>query len=182
MMKFILDGVHKASYESFASRANDTVKIAYKRSTCRTRRIKKRHHCWVAAGHDFKSFIHFYDVSGNKNGKMSQRVYIDQILDPIVKPWLDQGHNFVLEEDGDSGHGPGKSNIVRTWKEEHGLEHYFNCPSSPDLSPIENCWQPVKQELYKYPHWDDETTKGLIYEGWSHVSQGFINEKVVTII
>ena len=86
---------------------------------------KKRHHFWAAAWHDFKSFIYFYDVSGNKNGKMSQRVYIDQILDPIVKPWLDQGHNFVLEEDGDSGHGPGKSNIVRTWKEEHGLEHYF---------------------------------------------------------
>ena len=142
---------------------------------------KKRHHCWAAAGHDFKSFIHFYDVSGNKNGKMSQRVYIDQILDSIIKPWLDQGHNFVLEEDGDSGHGPGKSKIVRTWKEEHGLEHYFNCPSSPDLSPIENCWQPVKQELYKSPHWDDETTKGLIYEGWSHVSQGFINEKVASM-
>lgn len=104
---------------------------------------------------------------------MSQRVvYIDQILGLI---------DFVLEEDGDSGHGPGKSNIVRTWKQENNLEYYFNCHSSLDLSPIENCWQPVQQHLHKYPHWDDNTTKELIYEGWTHVSQNFINDKVASM-
>ena len=108
-------------------------------------------------------------------------MYIDSILEPIVKPWIETGQNFVLEEDGDSGHGPGKSNIVKTWKETHGLEYYFNCPASPDLSPIENCWQPPKQHIRKYPHWDDSTTKELIYEGWSHVSQHFINEKVASM-
>jgi hypothetical protein len=98
----------------------------------------KRHHCWAAMGYDFKSDIRYYNVPGNANGKMSQRVYIDQILEPVIKPWLDQEHDFVLEEDGDSGHGPGKSNIVRAWKEKHNLKHYFNCAASPDLSPIEN--------------------------------------------
>lgn len=46
---------------------------------------KKRHHCWAVGGHNFKSVIHFYNVPGNINEKMSQRVYIDQILNPIVK-------------------------------------------------------------------------------------------------
>ena len=86
-------------------------------------------------GHNFKSDIRLYDVPGNTNGKMSQRVYIDQILKPVVKPWLDRGDDFCLKEDGDSGHGTSKNNIVRKWKEENG-----NCASSPDLSPIENCW------------------------------------------
>ena len=62
-------------------------------------------------------------------------------------------------------------------KENNGLESYFNCHNSPDLAPIENCWQPVKQALRKYPHWDNTTTKELIYEGWTHVNQRFINEK-----
>lgn len=139
---------------------------------------KKRHHCWAAVGHNFKSDIYFYNVAGNTNGKMSQQAYIDSILEPIVKPWIEAKHDFVLEEDGDSGHGPGKSNIVRTWKKNHGLEYYFNCPSSPDLSPIENCWLPPKNYVRKYPHWDDSTTKGLIYEGWATVSEAYINEKV----
>ena len=82
---------------------------------------KKRYHCWAAVGHNFKSEIYFYEVPGNTNEKMSQQVYIDQILDPIVKPWIQAHQDFVLEEDGDSGHGPGKSNIVRTWKENMGL-------------------------------------------------------------
>ena len=75
----------------------------------------------------------------------------------------------------------GEKNIVRTWKQENKLKYYFNCASSPDLSPTENMWQVPKQELRKYPHWDDHTTKGLIYEGWSHVSQEYINEKVSTM-
>ena len=109
---------------------------------------------------------------------MGQQVYIDQILEPIVKPWIQVHQDFVLEEDGDLGHRPGKSNIVRTWKENNGVESYFNCHNFPDLAPIENCWQPVKQTLRKYPHW---TTEELIYEGWTHVNQGFTNERISSI-
>ncbi|KAF1934605.1 hypothetical protein EJ02DRAFT_471768 [Clathrospora elynae] len=52
----------------------------------------------------------------SKNGKMSLEVYRDQILEPIVKPWLVQGDDFILEEDNDSGHGGGASkkwNVVK---------------------------------------------------------------------
>ena len=118
-------------------------------------------------------------MPGNSNGKISLKVYRDQILEPIVKPWLEEGQRFVLEEDGDSEHGKAMNkNIIRRWKEENRLNYYFNYASSPDLSPIENCWQPPKQHLRKYPHWDDATTKSLIIEGWEAVSQRFINKKV----
>ena len=50
----------------------------------------------------------------NTNGKMSQRFYIDQILQLIEKPWIEVNHDFILKEDGDSGHGLRKSNIVWT--------------------------------------------------------------------
>ena len=123
---------------------------------------EQRFHCWATVGYDFKSNITFYEIPENTNGKMSLQVYIDQILEPVVKPWLLEKQDFVLKEDGDSGHGKAKyCNIERQWKEVNGLEHFFNYASSPDLSPIENCWQP-KQHLKKFPHWDDHTTKELI--------------------
>ena len=53
---------------------------------------------------------------------MTHEVYINSILEPVVKPWLEAGHDFVLEEDNDSGHGPGAKNIVRDWKAKHSLE------------------------------------------------------------
>ncbi|KJZ80118.1 hypothetical protein HIM_00832 [Hirsutella minnesotensis 3608] len=97
-------------------------------------------HAWACVGYDFKSPLIWYEVSSNSNGKMSQKVYLEKILKGYIGPeLLEKGVSFILEEDGDSGHGPGKNNPVRTWKEEHGLKYFFNCASSPDLSPIENC-------------------------------------------
>lgn len=87
----------------------------------------------------------------------------------------------MLKEDGDSGHGTEKSSIVRKWKTQYSLDYYFNCSSSLNLSPIENCWQSIKQHIRKYPHWDDATLKELILEGWSHVTQDFINKQVSTM-
>ena len=96
----------------------------------------------------------------------------------MVKPWIIQGYDFELEEDSDSGHGKAKNNnIMQKWKVENELEYFFNCASSPDLSSIENCWQLPKQNLKKYPHWDDHTTNGLILERWGLVSQNLVNEK-----
>ncbi len=94
-------------------------------------------------------------------------------------------HSFILEEDGDSGHGfsTKKSDIVNIWKQQHGLNVYKNCASSPDLALIESCWQPVKQRLRKYPHWDDRTTKELIVEGWNEsINREFINTRVASML
>ena len=41
---------------------------------------RKRHHVWAAIGYNFRSDLTFYDVPGNKNGKMSKRIYYR--LDP----------------------------------------------------------------------------------------------------
>ena len=81
---------------------------------------------------------------------------------------MERGDDFILEKDQDSAHGVAKKDtgIVQQWKEVHGLRHYFNCSGSPDLAPIENCWQPLKQNLRKIPHWDLETIKNVVETTW----------------
>jgi hypothetical protein len=44
---------------------------------------------------------------------VTQKAYIEQILELVVKPLLDQGKDFVLFEDGDFGHSLGKKNHIR---------------------------------------------------------------------
>ena len=93
---------------------------------------------------NYKESLMFYEVPGNINGKMTMGVYID-IFEQHVLSLLKQGDTFILEEDGDSGYDKANNNnIMRQWKQQHGLQYYFNAPQSPDLSPIENCWQPTK--------------------------------------
>ena len=43
---------------------------------------------------------------------MKQEVYVNQILELVVKLWSEASHDFVFEKENNSGHGPGKSNIV----------------------------------------------------------------------
>ncbi|KAM3069669.1 hypothetical protein ACMFMG_010389 [Clarireedia jacksonii] len=102
------------------------------------------------------------------------------ILEPVVvKPWIQAGDDFVLEEDRDSGYGwnkNGTENKFKKWKRENGLEVYKNCRHSPDLAPIENAWQPLKSYLRSQPYWDDETMKGLIQEAWDGIKEEVINK------
>lgn len=139
----------------------------------------KKLHAWAAVGWDFKSLLVFYKILSNTNSKMTQRDYINQILNPIIKPWLGPTKpRFILEEDNNSSHSPGKGNIVHTWKKNNGVEYYFNCHSSPDLAIIKNCWQPPKQYVKKFPHFDKGDTRELALEGWDKVSTAFINSRV----
>ena len=92
---------------------------------------------------------------------MTQDAYITQIFEPVVLPWIQAGHSFVLEEDGDSGHGPGRHNSVRQWKEKHDFKYYVNCALSPDFVSIENGWLLMKLQVRKVPHWDENMTMDL---------------------
>jgi hypothetical protein len=144
---------------------------------------KKRVYGWGSIGYNFKSELVFYDIPSNLNGKMTQKAYIKKILEPQVLPWITRGDDFVLEEDRDSGHGPPRSkkgsNIVQVWKEKHGLKSYFNCPGSPDLSPIEDAWQLTKQYVRHYSHWEPDETRTLAQEVWDRITPERINRRIL---
>ncbi|KJZ73108.1 hypothetical protein HIM_07492 [Hirsutella minnesotensis 3608] len=69
-------------------------------------------HAWAWVGYDFKSPLIWYEVPTNT--KMSQKVYLEKVLEGYIGPeLLEKGVPFILEEDGDSSYGPGKNNPVR---------------------------------------------------------------------
>ena len=111
---------------------------------------------------------------------MSQQVYIDKILNPVVLPMLEAGEDFIMKEDRDSEHDPqDNNNRVRRWKTEKGLNYYINASSSPDLSVIENAFQPLKQKLSNTGHWDEETLFQRANWAWEHcVSYDYINRQI----
>jgi hypothetical protein len=140
-----------------------------------------RVHYWAAIGYNFKSPLVWYDVPSNKKGKMSLKVYRDTILEPVVGQWLRDGHDFVLEEDNDSGHGTGRSNIVTAWKKANNLTHFWNCSHSPDWVPIEKAWQAPKERTKRQCAWDDKYLKELAEEAWETLTQERINAWVEEI-
>lgn len=109
----------------------------------------KRLYYWAAVGYNFKSLIICYNVPTNKNGKMSHKVYIDSILEPVVSQWCLENTLWCLEEDSNSGYGKSQYlNVVSRWKEAHRISkdpsachrYYFNCSQSPNLAVIKDTW------------------------------------------
>lgn len=130
---------------------------------------EKKVHVWAAVGYNFCSNLVFYKVPGNTNGKMSQEVYIQSILEPVVKPWIDRGDDFVLWEDNDSGHGTTERSIAQIWKRRNACKAQFNIPSHPDLNIIENCWRWPKTRLKQHAHYSEEDITELMIEGWEEM-------------
>ena len=160
---------------------NDLSCIQYDHEPADPEQSQKCFHCWAMIEWNYKGSLMFYEVSGNTNNKMTMSVYIN-ILEQHVLPLLERGDIFILEEDGDSGHGrANNNNIVRQWKQHHGLQYYFNAPQSPDLAPIENCWQPTKGYIDREDHLSDEVLKAWIIESWNQLPMSFINRQILTM-
>ena len=94
---------------------------------------KKKVHAWSAIGKDFKAPLHFYNA-GNSNGAMIMTCYLD-LLKKEVANWP---KDWVLKEDGATGHGKDKDFIITKWKKANNISYYFNCLYLPDLALIQN--------------------------------------------
>lgn len=50
-------------------------------------------------------------------------MYKNQILKSVVKPWLLESQDFILEENGNSRYKKAQNqNIIQIWKEENNLK------------------------------------------------------------
>lgn len=93
---------------------------------------------------------------------------------------MNESERWVLEEDGDQGHGKVlNDNFVEKRKRDHGMSslrgskhgYYFNASLSPGSSTIEDGWNYPKYYIKKRPHWDAETVDTPVQEGWTAIPQ-----------
>jgi hypothetical protein len=154
-----------------------------------------RIHCWAMVGYGFKSAIVFYEGPTMPTGDMNQKVYIEQILEPHVKPLAQQQQQqmqqsgqpgnirrLVLFEENEPGYGPVESgqNRARNWKEANGVGYLFNAPRSRDLNIIEECWSPMEEYVCSIEHNGDKAKveEAIVKAWWERVDQNKINAAI----
>lgn len=127
---------------------------------------------------NYKRLLIFYEISGNINDKMMMTKYVS-IFNEYVLPLLKWGNDFILKENGNSGHNKANNNnMIRRWKQQYNLWYYFNAPQLPDLTFIENCWQLTKIFIKWENHLSDDILEQWIIELWRQLLQSFINKQV----
>lgn len=107
----------------------------------------------------------------NNNGKMSSAYYCNHIIKKVVKPWLDEGRSFILQEDCDSGH----TSPVTVKCKELGIKFFYNAPGSPDPSPIEKVWRQPFMVIESLPYSDWKELVADAKEAWDNINQKSIN-------
>jgi len=119
-------------------------------------------HGFCAVGYEYKKF--FFYITRNLNGKMSGRLYTNEILPTIES---DLTHR-TLFEDRDSAH---YSAMVTKWKEQHHIKWMLNAPRSPDLSVCETIAGSFKHYYEQKQIWGKKEAREWIMKIWENASQ-----------
>lgn len=96
---------------------------------------------FVVIGYNYRKIIQY--TVPNSVGKMTTKVYTEDILPALLKDFQDQG--LTLCQDADSAH---TSKTTIAWAKKHGLPLLTLPGVSPDLSILESLAHPLKKAFH----------------------------------
>jgi hypothetical protein len=120
-----------------------------------------------------------------QGNSMTQKYYVERLL-PIYVDAVktlrerDSTHTeeYELQEDGDPSHGLKREGLAQLYKAEHNIRNFVHPPQSPDLNPIEACWNILKQRVRKHVWHDIEELKEILQREWAAITQQEIQSRI----
>ena len=86
--------------------------------------------------------------------------------------------NWYLQEDGDPSHRHKKNGLAEHLKRENWIDNLAHPPQSPDLNPMEACWNILKQRIRRHVWRDLEELKAIIQQEWSNITMQEVRARI----
>ncbi|GFU13676.1 transposable element Tcb2 transposase [Trichonephila clavipes] len=116
------------------------------------------------------------------NGTMTGQRYIDEVLLPHVRlfPWC-CGDKFVFMDDNATCH---RTLAVQDCLDSEGIQRLVWPANSPDLNPIENCWDALGRQVSSrnYPPTNKNTLIRALTEEWDKLPQQLLDNVVQSMV
>lgn len=117
-----------------------------------------------------------------KGNAMTQKYYTERLLPvyitAIQKARLQDTQDWLLQEDGDPSHGLKKPGLAQQLKDSNWIPNLVHPPQSPDLNPMEACWNILKQRV-RYRVWTSiEELKNALQEEWSKITMAEVRKRI----
>ena len=119
-----------------------------------------------------------------KGNSMTPKYYTERILPVYIAAYEDLKRKrpgpWVLQEDNDGSHGTRGDgpNIARSLKDRHNINRLIHPAQSPDLNPIEACWNIIKPRIRKRTWNTMAELREIIQDEWSKVTQKEIQARI----
>ena len=124
---------------------------------------------------------HAQDVRPQGNS-MTQKYYCENLLpiyiDAIQTLRAHDSTSWILQEDNDPSHGKRKEGLAQGLKRANWIPELIHPAQSPDLNPIEACWNIIKQRLRRRVFGSEEEIKAAIQEEWDAVTMEEIRRRI----
>lgn len=83
-----------------------------------------------------------------------------------------------MQEDGDPSHGMRREGLAQQLKEANWINNLKHPAQSPDLNPIEACWNILKNRLRRRIFYGDEDMRACIQEEWDKITMQEIRRRI----
>ena len=118
-------------------------------------------------------------------GSINNETYTERVV-PLIDEWIRlnrmEGEELVLMQDGAPAHSAA---ATRQALEQRGVTIIYWPPYSPDLNPIEMCWNWMKDYIQDKWGVDEHPTyprlRRYVQEAWQELSESFIQELLDTM-
>ena len=113
------------------------------------------------------------------DGNMNARRYIDQVLQPVVVPYVhNRVQNLILMDDNARPH---RAHVVAAFLQQQNIQRMDPWPAgSPDLNPIEHCWDKMGRAVRLRIQPGDTLVelRRYLQDAWNNVTPDYINRLI----
>jgi hypothetical protein len=134
---------------------------------------------------EWEALLPHEQVMKPKGNGMTQKYYTERLLpvyiEAISKARLRDSKPWVLQEDNDPSHGNDPRSLyglAAKLKDDNWIPYLTHPPQSPDLNPIEACWNIIKIRIRKRTWRTLEELKAILQEEWDRVTMEEIRARI----
>jgi hypothetical protein len=117
-----------------------------------------------------------------KGNGMTQKYYTERLLlryiDAIHTARVQNAYPWVLQEDNDPSHGTRKQGLASKLRDTNWIPVIVHPAQSPDLSPIEACWNILKQRVRKRTWRTLEELKEIVQSEWQRITMDEVRARI----
>jgi uncharacterized coiled-coil protein SlyX len=119
-----------------------------------------------------KGLGYCYIFNENMNGDLLKGILGTHLIESAELHYdVEHAEQWWFLQDNDPKH---KSNLVRTWLFNNGIQCIDFPPYSPDLNPIENLWADLARRVEVFQCETMEELQDIVAEQWKETDQGYL--------